>query len=285
RAYYGVLQLAESLPARTGVEFELWKPGDMGALARLLERGAAGVWLETPANPTWDVVNIEAAARLAHRQGACVAVDSTCATPVLTRPLELGADYVMHSATKYLNGHSDVVAGALVARERDARFDRIRHHRAESGAIIGAFEAWLLLRGMRTLVPRVRAACANALAIAERLERHPALERVLYPGLASHPGHDVAVGQMSGGFGGMLSILLRGGRDAALAVAGNLELFVRATSLGGVESLVEHRASIEPAGTGVPANLLRLSVGIEDAEDLIDDLTQALDRATLAQGR
>ena len=288
RAYYGVLRLAASLPQRTGVAVDFWTPAgndptdnnptDLDSLEALLDSGAAAVWLETPANPTWDVIDIEAVAALAHRYGACVAVDSTCATPVLTRPLDFGADYVMHSATKYLNGHSDVIAGALVARDADQRFDRVRQHRAESGAIIGAFEAWLLFRGMRTLVPRVRMASANALSIAHRLGRHPAVERVLYPGLPSHPGHDVALKQMTGGFGGMLSVLVKGGREAALAVAGHLALFVRATSLGGVESLVEHRASIEPEGNQVPPNLLRLSVGIEDSDDLIADLTQALDR-------
>ena len=179
RAYYGVVRLAQALPRRTGLEVSMWPPGDMAMLESLLARGAAGVWLETPANPTWDVIDIEAVAALAHAQGACVAVDSTCATPVLSRPIEHGADYVMHSATKYLNGHSDVVAGALVAARADDRLERLRAHRAESGAILGAFEAWLLLRGMRTLVPRVKTASENALAIARFLDTQAAVARVL----------------------------------------------------------------------------------------------------------
>jgi cystathionine gamma-synthase len=234
------------------------------------------VWIETPANPLWTVTDIAGAAAIAHQAGAMLAVDSTAATPVLTRPLALGADLVMHSATKYLNGHSDVVAGSLTAARADEFWARLVAARSGGGAILGSFEAYLLLRGMRTLFPRVERACHSAQRIAEALARHPQVEAVLYPGLPTHPGHAVAARQMTGGFGGMLSIRVRGGAEAAIAAASRVELWKRATSLGGVESLIEHRASVEGAGSPVPDDLLRLSVGIEDPQDLIDDIDAAL---------
>lgn len=249
---------------------------DDAELALLLQRPADLVWLETPANPTWDVSDIAAAAQLAHAAGARLVVDSTVPTPVFTRPLALGADVVMHSATKYLNGHSDVVAGALVTRVEDEFWQRIRSVRALGGAVLGPFEAWLLARGMRSLFPRVRTAAASAAAIAAHFEGHGRVHRVLYPGLPSHPGHAVAARQMQGGFGAMLSLRIAGGEAAAKAVAARLQVFRRATSLGSVESLVEHRASVEGPGTLCPDDLLRLSVGIESTADLIADLEQAL---------
>jgi len=244
------------------------------------------VWIESPANPLWTITDIAVTCEIAHAAGAAVAVDSTVATPVLTRPFELGADIVMHSATKYLNGHSDVIAGTLTARENSPLWLRIESIRAQIGGVLGPFEAWLLMRGMRTLFPRVRAACDSAQSIAERLAQHRLVEEVLYPGLPGFPGHAVAARQMHGGFGGMLSIRVRGAKNgsitsenAAIATAANVQLWKRATSLGGVESLIEHRASIEGAGTPVPADLLRLSVGLEDTEDLVADLEQALAQA------
>ena len=236
------------------------------------------IWIETPANPTWDVTDIAAASALAREVGAFVAVDSTAATPMLTRPIELGADIVMHSATKYLNGHSDVIAGALATARDDERWQRIRAVRGGGGAVAGPFEAWLLLRGMRTLHLRVSAACANAQAIAERLQRHPRLSHVLYPGLASHPGHAIAAQQMRPGFGGMMSVRLRDGEQAAKTFTARLRVFKRATSLGSVESLAEHRASVEGPGTLCPPDLVRLSIGVEHVDDLIADLEQALER-------
>jgi len=234
------------------------------------------VWVETPSNPTWDVTDIARAAEIAHAAGARLVADSTVATPVLTRPIDLGADIVMHSATKYLNGHGDVVAGALVTAKQDDMWERVRAIRAEGGAILGTFEAWLLQRGMRTLFLRVRRSCESALRIAQHFEGHRAIETVLYPGLASHPGHAVAAQQMHGGFGGMLSLRIKGGEAAALKLARQCQTIVRATSLGGVESLIEHRYSIEGAESPIPQDLLRVSVGIEDVDDLIDDLEQAL---------
>ena len=249
-------------------------------LKRALQPGKTRlVWIETPANPLWSIADISTFCDIAHAGGAAVAVDSTVATPVLTRPLALGADIVMHAATKYLNGHSDVIAGTLTTREDTPMWQRIRTIRAQIGGVLGPFEAWLLTRGMRTLFPRVRAACASAQAIAEHFARHPRVEEVLYPGLSTFKGHAIAAKQMQGGFGGMLSIRVRGtggGEAAAIATAAKVVLWKRATSLGGVESLIEHRASIEGAGTPAPANLLRLSTGIEDTEDLIADLERAL---------
>jgi cystathionine gamma-synthase len=245
-------------------------------LAAQLARPADVVWVETPANPTWEITDIARAATLAHAAGARLVVDSTVPTPVFTQPLTLGADLVMHSATKYLNGHSDVVAGALVTRATDDFWARIRSARAAGGAVLGPFEAWLLHRGMRTLYPRVRLAAESAAAIARHFERHPAVAAVRYPGLASHPGHAVAARQMQGGFGAMLSLRIAGGEAAAQAVAARVRLFKRATSLGSVESLIEHRASVEGPGTRCPADLLRISVGIENVADLIADLEQAL---------
>ena len=234
------------------------------------------IWIETPANPTLVVTDIAALAEVAHRAGALLAVDSTFATPVLTQPLALGADLVMHSATKYLNGHSDVIAGSVTTRAADDFWQRIRTVRLQAGAVLGPFEAWLLLRGMRTLFVRVGAQCRAAERISAHFDGHPGIEAVLYPGLASFPGHGVAARQMKGGFGGMLSLRVKGGAPGALAFIGKLRVWKRATSLGGVESLVEHRASIEGPESSTPPDLLRMSVGLEDASDLIGDVEQAL---------
>jgi len=234
------------------------------------------VWIETPANPLWSITDIAGAAEIAHQAGALLAVDSTTASPMVTCPIEHGADIVMHSATKYLNGHSDVIAGTLTTARDDEFWQRLVAGRSSGGAILGSLEAYLLLRGMRTLHIRVERACSSAQRVAEAMVEHPQVLEVLYPGLPSHPGHAVAARQMSCGFGGMLSIRVKGGEEAAIATAARVQIWKRATSLGGVESLMEHRASIEGVGTPVPADLLRLSVGIEDPQDLIDDLDRAL---------
>ena len=260
-----------------GLDVQLVDTTDLAAVKAALRPGATKlVWLETPSNPMWGISDIAGVAVLAHAAGAMVAVDSTCATPMLTRPLDLGADIVMHSATKYLNGHSDVIAGALATRADDAFWARIRRTRGILGQILGPFEAYLLIRGMRTLPLRVKAACDNAMELALRLSNHASVAEVLYPGLPTHPGHDVARRQMQGGFGGMLSIRVRGGETAAIATAANVQLWKRATSLGGVESLIEHRGSIEGPGSPCPLDLLRLSAGIEDIEDLSTDIALAL---------
>jgi cystathionine gamma-synthase len=233
------------------------------------------IWIETPSNPLWGITDIAALAGIAHSAGAVLAIDSTAATPVFTRPLDFGADIVMHSATKYLNGHSDVIAGVLATAREDALWQRIRQVRGHHGAILGPFEAWLLLRGLRTLEVRVKAQAETAALLAHRFSKHPAVSSVLYPGLPSHPGHAIAVKQMHG-FGGMLSIRLKDGERAAIDAAARVELWKRATSLGGVESLIEHRASIEGPASPCPPDLLRLSAGLEDADDLYNDLDRAM---------
>jgi len=274
--YWGLCNWLTGPAREWGLRSSFYPNGDLQAFEDACRKERPSlVWIETPANPMWDIQDIAATAEIAHRFGAMVVADSTVATPVHTRPLELGVDIVMHSATKYLNGHSDVVAGALVAAQASEFWDRIRAVRSSGGAVLGPFEAWLLLRGMRTLFLRVEAASANAARLASHLQASNRISSVLYPGLPGHPGHDIASRQMAGGFGAMLSVRL-GGEVSARAFAGALRLFKQATSLGSVESLVEHRASVEGPQTLCPSDLIRLSVGIEDIDDLIDDVDQAL---------
>ena len=276
--YWGIRKWLAEFAVSWGLDVEFVDVTDLQALQAAMRPGATRLlWLETPANPTWEITDLAATAEIAHAAQVCVAVDNTVPTPVLTRPLELGADLVVHSATKYLNGHSDVLAGAVVTARLDPLWERIRSWRRNAGAMLGPFEAWLLQRGMRTLFVRVRRASETALWLAQKLEGHPALKAVLYPGLPSHPGYEIAARQMRGGFGGMLSIRVAGGEEQALAVAAAARVFKRATSLGGVESLIEHRLSTEGPSSPVPGDLLRLSVGLETPEDLLADLTAALD--------
>jgi cystathionine gamma-synthase len=275
--YWGLRRWFVDEAPRFGYRVTLVDTGDPAALRAAIRPGATKlVWIETPANPLWTVTDVAAAAEIAHAAGAVLGVDCTVATPILMRPLALGADIVMHSATKYLNGHSDVIAGALATARSDALWTRIETVRTGHGAILGPFEAWLLLRGMRTLDVRVRAQSQAALELAKRLVTHREVDHVLYPGLPHHPGHAIAARQMNGGFGGMLSIRVKGGERAAIATAARVNLWKRATSLGGVESLIEHRASIEGPTSPCPADLLRLSVGLEDVDDLYADLDRAL---------
>ena len=275
--YWGLRSWLRNFAEAWGLAVEFVDATSLDALRRAVRPGRTRlVWIETPANPLWSVTDIAGAAEIAHAGGALLAVDSTAATPVLTRPLSLGADLVMHSATKYLNGHSDVMAGALTTAREDAFWARLVAARSSGGAILGSFEAYLLLRGMRTLYPRVERACRSAQQIAEALAAHPGVSEVLYPGLPGHPGHATAARQMIGGYGGMLSIRVRAGAAAAIDAASRVEVWKRATSLGGVESLIEHRASVEGADSPAPSDLLRLSVGIEDPGDLIADLAAAL---------
>ena len=262
---------------RRGITFARVDTSDLKILKKAVEAGPTKlVWLETPGNPLWTITDIAAAAKIAHAAGAKLAVDSTVATPVLTNPLALGADIVMHSATKYLNGHSDVIAGALAFAKRDSLFERLEAIRTIYGGVLGPFEAFLLIRGMRTLHLRVEAQCRTAMFLAEKLSANAAVTRVLYPGLPSHPNHEVARRQMRGGFSGMLSIAVRGREARAIATAARVKVWKRATSLGGVESLIEHRASVEGEGTPCPPDVLRLSVGLEDPQDLLADIDQAL---------
>jgi len=275
--YYGTRDWLNRLGRLGRIAVSWFDPGDPASLAAAIRPGETDVvWIETPCNPTWEVTDIEAAALAAHAAGAILAVDSTAAGAVATRPLALGADIVFHSATKYLNGHSDVLAGALVTGKADDRWADIRALRTKMGSPLGPFEAWLLIRGLRTLFVRYRQCSATALAIARHFEGHARVERVLYPGLESHSGHEVARRQMTDGFGGMLSILVRGGAEEAKRVVTSLKVIVPATSLGGCESLAEHRKTVEGPSSPVPDTLIRLSIGLEAADDLIADLEQAL---------
>jgi len=275
--YWGLRNWLVHFCENWGLQLDLYEPSEPADLANKVIKGQTRiVWVETPCNPTWEVMDISRAAEIAHAIGARVVVDSTVSTPVLTRPIEFGADIVMHSATKYLNGHGDVVAGALVCAAMDDFWSRVRDVRAEGGSILGTFEAWLLQRGMRTLFLRVKRASESALRIAAHFEGHAAISSVLYPGLKRHPNHLVAARQMQGGYGGMLSLRIKGGEKQALEAVSKCQVFVRATSLGGVESLIEHRYSIEGSGSPIPKDLLRLSIGIEDVDDLIEDLDKAI---------
>jgi cystathionine gamma-synthase len=262
---------------RFGHDVTFVDTSDLDSVRKAVRPGKTGLfWIETPSNPLWTVTDISAVGAIAHACDAVVCVDSTVATPILTRPLSLGADIVMHSATKYLNGHSDVIAGVLCTAREDALWRRITKTRGQLGSALSGFDAWLLMRGMRTLDLRVRKQSQTAAALATRLTDHPAVAQVLYPGLESHVGHAVALKQMSGGFGGMLSIRIRKGEAAAIAAAATVEIWKRATSFGGIESLIEHRASIEGQGSPCPGDLLRLSVGLEDVDELYFDLARAL---------
>ena len=265
---------------RWGLKIDFVETDDLDQLRAALRPGQTRlVWVETPSNPLWTITDIAGAAEIAHAAGARLAVDSTCASPLHTRPIALGADIVMHSATKVLNGHSDVVAGVLAGARDDAFWDRLKTIRKGQGAILGPFEAYLLTRGLRTFHLRAAVQARSAMALAERLAAHPKVARVLYPGLPQHPGHDIAARQMEGGFGFMLSVQVTGGEPAAIGTAARIRLWKRATSLGGVESLIEHRASVEGKGTPCPPDLLRLSTGIEDPDDLFRDLDEALTAA------
>ena len=277
--YHGVLSWLENFAEDRGLAYTLFDPGAVDNLARVLaQKSTQLVWLESPANPTWEVTDIQAISDLAHKYNALAAVDSTAATPVLTRPIEFGADYVCHSATKYLNGHSDVLAGMLVTADSKSKlWERVKMHRLYAGPMMGSMDAYLLMRGMRTVFLRVKRQSKNALKIAKYLDEHAGVEKVFYPGLENDPGHRVAKKQMKGGFGGMLSILIPGGRDEAIEVVKRAKVFKKATSLGGVESLIEHRKTSESEVTNTAENLLRLSIGIESVEDLISDLKQMLE--------
>jgi cystathionine gamma-synthase len=274
--YYGSLRQFTTFAQRRGASVELVDLGDASAVRAALARGARLLWIETPTNPLLNIVDLEVVTALGHDAGALVVCDNTFATPICQRPFQFGVDLIVHSATKYLGGHSDVLSGVVVVREAGALLDGLRDWQRVAGAALAPFDCWLLRRSLATLALRVRAQCAGALRIAGFLARQAGVAQVFYPGLPQQRGHAIAAAQMPGGFGAVLSVCIAGDRQAALRVAARTRLFTRATSLGGVESLIEHRASIEGPGSRAPENLLRLSVGIEEPEDLIEDLTQAL---------
>jgi cystathionine gamma-synthase len=279
--YHGVLTQFQDYHARNRLDVSYYSAGNLDEMAAAIRKGETRlVWAETPNNPDWEVTDIAAAADIAHDAGAKLLTDCTGTPPCATRALDFGADISFHSATKYLNGHSDITAGVLSVRETGPYWDEISRVRMLQGTVLHSFDAWLLIRGMRTLILRVEKATQNALAIARHFEDHPKLEAVLYPGLPSHPGHEIARRQTGGQYGGMLSIIVKGSEQTAIDVARFCQVFYPATSLGGVESLVEHRKIVSGEGFPVHPCLLRLSIGIEDAGDLIRDLEQALARAS-----
>ena len=275
-AYYGTTKMLREHFDRWGLTHTIVDTTKADEVRAAMTPATAIVWIETPSNPLIRITDIRAVGAIAHRSNARVVCDNTWATPVLQRPLELGADIVMHATTKYLGGHSDVVGGALIARENDEFFKTMRGIQKDIGAIPAPFDCWLIMRGVRTLPYRMRAHCENAMAVATFLAGHSAVRAVHYPGLQSDPGHEVASRQMSS-YGGMLSFEINGGRAEALRMTAGVKLFTRATSLGGPESLIEHRASVEGPHTRAPESLLRCSIGLEHPDDLIDDLRAALE--------
>ncbi len=275
-AYYGSKKQFSEVALQRGASLELVDFRDPAAIKAAVAGRARLLWIETPTNPLLNITDLRLAAAIGHDAGALVVCDNTFATPVCQRPFTFGVDLVVHSGTKYLGGHSDVLSGVVAVREDQALLERLRAWQRMAGAPLAPFDSWLLRRSIATLGLRVRAQCQGALKVAEFLAAHPAVEHVFYPGLASHPAHALAAAQMHGGFGAVLSVCIAGGADAALRTASRTRLFTRATSLGGVESLIEHRASIEGPGSRTPQSLLRLSVGIEEPEDLLEDLAQAL---------
>jgi len=273
-AYYGTSRLIREIFVRWGLQADFIDMSNAAAVKKALKPNTKLAWAETPSNPLLKIVDLAAVAELVHDAGALYVCDNTWA-PVLQRPFDLGADLILHSTTKYFGGHCDVLGGIVVAKEDSDFFERIRGIQYEGGAVPSPFDCWLILRGMRTLPWRMRAHSENAMKVADFLAQHRKVARVHYPGLRSHPGYEIAAKQMSA-FGGMLSFEVKDGSDAAMSVGAKTKIFIRATSLGGVESLIEHRASIEGPGTTSPKGLLRLSIGLENADDLIEDLDQAL---------
>ncbi len=274
-AYHGTARLLREVFAPWGLETTFVDVTDPARVQQAIRPHTKLVWIETPSNPLLKVTDITGIAELAHGAGALCVCDNTWATPILQHPFELGADLSVHATTKYLGGHSDVTGGVVIAKVEDEFFQRVRRLQVQTGAVPSPFDCWLVLRGIRTLPYRMRAHSENAMKVAGFLSHHAGVEVVHYPGLKGHAGHDIAARQM-GGFGGMASFQVKGDRDTAMGVAARVRVFTRATSLGGTESLIEHRASIEGPGTRTPDNLLRLSIGLEHADDLIEDLARAL---------
>ncbi len=278
-AYYAAQRLLADVFEPWGLEFSLVDTSKVEEVEKAIRPNTKLFWLETPSNPLLHLTDLAALSALAHSAGALCAVDNTWATPVLQNPIALGADVVMHSTTKYFGGHSDVLGGALVLAREDELAVKLRQIQNLTGGVPSPFDCWLITRGIQTMPLRVKTQSASALPIAQWLEKHPAVERVYYPGLPSHAQHELAVTQMKNGFGGMLSFEVKGGLPGAKKVAGALKIFTQATSLGGVESLIEPRKIYEGPDSPTPDGLLRVSVGLEHTQDLIDDLAQALAQA------
>lgn len=275
-SYFGTPKLVREVYSQLGIHASYVDMTNLDAVRAAITPNTKIIWVETPSNPLLTITDIGAVSEIAHRAGALTVADNTWASPLMQRPLDLGADIVMHSTTKYISGHTDALGGALVFARDDEFTARVNMVQTLGGAVPSPFDCWLMMRGIRTLPLRVRQQTSNAQRVAEFLADHPAVETVYYPGLASHTGHALAAQQMHGGFGGMLSFGIRGGATEAMEITANLQLFTRATSLGGIESLIEHRASIEGPTSATPQNLLRVSIGIEHVDDLITDLRHGL---------
>ncbi|MFN7653256.1 MAG: trans-sulfuration enzyme family protein [Cyclobacteriaceae bacterium] len=274
-AYAGIRTMLRDIFMPWGLQVTFTDLSDIADLSKALQPNTKLVWTESPTNPQLRIVDLNAVVAICNKQNITVAVDNTFATPALQNPIAMGADLVMHSTTKYLGGHSDLTGGALITAKKNQQWERIRHIQHIQGAVPSPFDCWLLLRGIRSFVPRMTQHLSNAKAIAEYLSHHPKVERVLYPGLATHPGHEIAKKQMSD-FGAIVSFLVKGSKADAIQIAQRVKVFTNATSLGGTESLLEHRKTVEGPDSPTPDNLIRLSVGLEDSQSLIADLTQAL---------
>ncbi len=276
--YFSIRSILDQMFGAFGISYTLVDMTDHAAVENSIQPNTVLIWMETPSNPSLKITDIEAIVSIAKKHNCFTVADNTWATPFYTRPTDLGVDITLHSTTKYLGGHSDILGGALIFKETNERYERIRAFQKLGGAVPSPYDCWLLCRSLTTFVARMPIHSNNAIQLAAYLEAHPKIERVLYPGLASHPQHTIAAKQMQNGYGGMLSILVKGDRPTALKLANELKLFTHATSLGGVESLIEHRKSIEGEASPTADNLLRISVGIEDIKDLIEDFKQALDK-------
>ncbi|RXK62794.1 aminotransferase class I/II-fold pyridoxal phosphate-dependent enzyme [Lacibacter luteus] len=276
--YFSIRSILDQMFAAFGIRYTLVDMTDLAGVEKAIQPNTVLIWMETPSNPSLKITDIEAIVRIAKKHNCFTVADNTWATPFYTKPTDLGVDITLHSTTKYLGGHSDILGGALIFKNADERYERIRAFQKLGGAVPSPYDCWLLCRSLTTFVARMPIHSNNAMQLASYLEAHPKIERVLYPGLTSHPQHPIAVKQMQNGYGGMLSILVKGDRSSALKLADALNLFTHATSLGGVESLIEHRKSIEGEASPTADNLLRISVGIEDIKDLVEDFKQALEK-------
>ena len=276
--YYGTRVILDNLYGRWGLTFSAIDMSDIKTIKKNIQKNTTLIWIESPSNPSLKVADIEAIVNLAKDKNIITACDNTWATPYFTRPLEMGVDIVMHSTTKYFGGHSDIIGGCIVVKNQDLFSQKIREFQTLGGAVPSSFDSWLLYRSLSTFPMRMKIHAENAQKLAEYLEKHPKMEQVLYPGLKNNPYHKVAKKQMKGGFSGMMSVLVKGGAAETLALASHFQLIKHATSLGGVESLVDHRQTAEGVHSVSPPNLLRVSVGVENIDDLIEDFRQALDR-------
>jgi len=284
--YHGVLGQIQNFASKNRIRVDYYEAGDLASMESIIKNGVTQlVWVETPNNPNWEVTDISSASELAHKAGAKLIVDATATPPTMTKSLDLGADISFHSATKYLNGHSDISAGALSFNQQSSMYENLFTIRKLHGTVLNSQDAFLLIRGLRTLFLRVEKNSQNAMLLAKHFNNHEFIEKVLYPGLETHPNHQIAKHQTNGQFGGMLSVIVKGSQTDAVNVVRNCKVFYPATSLGGVESLIEHRKTVSGDDFPVHDNLIRISAGIEDPVDLINDLEQALNTVFKRKGQ